>query len=164
MLFQLNFKSVFVIFFSEKNHGDERSRGRQTKRTSFQKAKEFLNHRYIFFWCGKLPLPASMPWSEAFESVENIQRHLPSSTTLEMQTLPSQTPTLEMRPPPSQTPTLEMRPSSGTSYFYYFNDGTSNSNHVFSFKILRTCKFNLERRIYNVKRSPSFKNNKVSFQ
>ena len=80
------------------------------KELLFQKAKEFLNHRHIFFRYGKLPIPASMPWSEGFESMENIQRSLPPSTTLEMQTSPSQTPTLEMRPPPSQTPTLEMRP------------------------------------------------------
>ena len=80
------------------------------KELLFQKAKEFLNHRHIFFRYGKLPIPASMPWSEAFESMENIQRSLPPSTTLEMQTSPSQTSTLEMRPLPSQTPTLEMRP------------------------------------------------------
>ena len=80
------------------------------KELLFQKAKEFLNHRHIFFRYGKLPIPASMPWSEGFESMENIQRSLPPSTTLEMQTSPSQTSTLEMRPLPSQTPTLEMRP------------------------------------------------------
>jgi hypothetical protein len=62
------------------------------KELLFQKAREFLNYRYIFFQFGKLPLPPSMLGREVFESVDTIQRRLPPSTTL------------EMRPPQSQTP------------------------------------------------------------
>ena len=67
------------------------------KELLFQKAREFLNYRYIFFQFGKLPLPPSLLGPEVFESVDTIQRRLPPSTTL------------EMRPPQSQTPAPPQR-------------------------------------------------------
>jgi len=67
------------------------------KELLFQKAREFLNYRYMFFQFGKLPLPPSLLGPEVFESVDTIQRRLPPSTTL------------EMRPPQSQTPAPPQR-------------------------------------------------------
>jgi hypothetical protein len=84
---------VFVIFFQKRISVIREVAADRQKELLFQKAKEYLNHWYIFFQFRKLPLPPSMLGCEVFESVENIQRCLPSSTTL------------EMRPPPSQTPT-----------------------------------------------------------
>ncbi len=84
---------VFVIFFQKRIMVMREVAADRQKELLFQKAKEYLNHRYIFFQFGNLPLPPSMLGCEVFESVENIQCRLPSSTTI------------EMRPPPSQTPT-----------------------------------------------------------